>query len=251
MRKTKENLGKEGHNVVTERKQVYYRTSLLRWLIFLIGLLIMAFGIALMIKANIGSAPWDVLHIGLYYQFGLTIGTWSIIIGFFVIGLTVLLTKKRPLFGAFLNMFLVGIFIDFYLFLPILKTPSSFMGKLVMLLIGIIIIGYGIGLYIGANCGAGPRDSLMLALTEKIGLKVQWVRGIMELIVLLFGWLLGGPVSIGTLIFSFSIGSVVAFTLPQCRTFLDRIFERGVTVENINKRSLWPNNHDGVSKKAR
>ncbi|RBW70439.1 YczE/YyaS/YitT family protein [Bacillus taeanensis] len=234
-----------------QRKELFNSVFALRWLVFLIGLLIMAFGIALMIKANIGSAPWDVLHVGLYYQFGLTIGTWSIIIGFFIIGLTTLLTKQRPLFGAFLNMLLVGVFIDFYLLLPILKTPSSFMGKLVMLLIGIIVIGYGIGLYIAANCGAGPRDSLMLALTEKVGLKVQWVRGIMELVVLFFGWLLGGPVSIGTLIFSFSIGSIVGFTLPQCRTFVNGIFERGVADENINKRPLWLNNHDGISKKAR
>ena len=83
----------------------------LQWFFFMVGLLTMAFGIVLMIKADLGSAPWDVLHIGLYYHFGLTIGTWSIIIGFCVLGSALLLSKSLPQIGAFLNMLLVGIFI--------------------------------------------------------------------------------------------------------------------------------------------
>ncbi|MFP3488649.1 YitT family protein, partial [Staphylococcus sp. SIMBA_130] len=76
------------------------------WGIFVSGLLVMAFGIALMIRAEAGSAPWDVFHIGLYQQFGLTIGTWSIIIGFVIIGATSLLERSWPKLGAFLNMLL-------------------------------------------------------------------------------------------------------------------------------------------------
>jgi uncharacterized membrane protein YczE len=224
---------------------------ILRWLVFMIGIMIMAFGISLMIKAEFGSAPWDVFHIGLYKQFGLTIGTWSIIVGLFIIGLAAWLTKKRPQFGAFLNMVLVGIFIDIYLYLPILTTPETILSKLIMLGLGIVIMGYGIGLYIAADCGAGPRDSLMLALTETTGWKVQWIRGAMEVVVLFFGWLLGGPVFIGTIIFSVSIGSIVGFSLPQCRRFVDGILERGVMNENIDKRKIRLNHHDGISKEIR
>ncbi|MGG1575944.1 hypothetical protein [Fictibacillus sp. NRS-1165] len=75
-----------------------------KWFVFFMGLLIMSFGISLMIRTNLGNAPWDVLHIGLYYQFGLSISTWSIIIGFLIIGATSWLTRKRPQAGAFLNM---------------------------------------------------------------------------------------------------------------------------------------------------
>jgi uncharacterized membrane protein YczE len=211
-----------------ERKRATLQALLkpsLRWLIFMIGLIIMAFGIVLMIRADIGSAPWDVFHIGLTIQLGLTIGTWSIIAGFFIIGLTSLLTKSWPQLGALINMFLVGIFIDLFMLVPWIQKPDAFIGQLIMLIMGIIIIGYGIGLYIAPKCGAGPRDSLMLALTQISGWKVQWVRGVLEIVVLIAGWLLGGPVFIGTIIFSLGIGTIVGFTLPQCQGFVDAIIE--------------------------
>lgn len=197
--------------------------TLLQWGIFLVGLLTMAFGIVLLIKADLGSAPWDVFHIGLFLHFGLTIGTWSIIIGFIVLGSAALLDKTWPQLGAFLNMLLVGIFIDLYLLLPFLQTPETLPNKILMLLAGIIIMGYGMCFYIAAKCGVGPRDSLMLVLTKKTGIKVQWIRGAMELVVLSLGWFLGGPIYIGTIIFSISIGHVVGFALPQCETVVDKL----------------------------
>jgi uncharacterized protein len=211
----------------------------------MIGLIIMSFGISMMIRADLGSAPWDVLHIGLTMQLGLTVGSWSIIMGFIIIGLTSLLTKKWPQFGAFINMVLVGVFID--IFLWILPSPEGFLLKLAMLVIGIIVIGYGIGLYIAPRLGAGPRDSLMLALTMRTGWKVQWVRSSMEVIVLSFGWLLGGPVFIGTLLFCFGIGSVVGFTMPQCQRIVDILIERGSRNENFNQGTLRTHHHDGIS----
>lgn len=199
----------------------------------------------MMIKADLGSAPWDVLHIGLTLQLGLTVGSWSIIMGFLIIGVTSFLTKEWPQLGAFINMVLVGVFIDIFLWL--LPAPEGFALKLAMLLLGIIIIGYGIGLYIAPKLGAGPRDSLMLALTLRTGWKVQWVRSSMEVIVLTAGWLLGGPVFIGTLLFCFGIGSVVGFTMPQCQRMVDILIERGSKNENFNQGTLRTHHHDGVS----
>lgn len=222
-----------------------------KWLVFFIGLLIMSFGISLMIRANLGSAPWDVLHIGLFYQYGLSIGTWSIIIGFLIIGATSLLTRKRPQMGAFLNMLFVGIFIDGYLMLPFFKTPDSTAKALLMLVAGILINGFGMGLYIASDCGAGPRDSLMLALTEKTGRKVSQIRLFMELAVLAGGWLLKGPVSLGTILFCLTIGTVVGYTLPYCKKIVNYWIERSVHYENLNKRPIRLNHHDGLSKKVR
>ncbi|ADC50416.1 hypothetical protein BpOF4_11815 [Alkalihalophilus pseudofirmus OF4] len=216
-----------------------------RWAVFMVGLVIMSFGISMMIKADLGSAPWDVLHIGLTLQLGLTVGSWSIIMGFLIIGATSFLTKEWPQLGAFINMVLVGVFID--IFLWILPAPEGFALKLAMLLLGIIVIGYGIGLYIAPKLGAGPRDSLMLALTLRTGWKVQWVRSSMEVIVLTAGWLLGGPVFIGTLLFCFGIGSVVGFTMPQCQRMVDILIERGSKNENFNQGTLRTHHHDGVS----
>ncbi|TLS39287.1 YczE/YyaS/YitT family protein [Pseudalkalibacillus caeni] len=223
----------------------------IRWGVFVVGLLVMSFGISLMIRAEAGSAPWDVFHIGLYNQFGLTIGTWSIIAGIAILAITAVLQHELPKAGAFLNMLLVGVFIDMYLFLPILHTPGHTFGKGLMLIAGILIMGYGIGLYIAADRGAGPRDSLMLVLTEKTGWKVQHIRLSMEIIVLFLGWMLKGPIFIGTLIFCLSIGAIVGFSLPQCRNLVDRLVERGGQSENIYKRKIRANDYDGLSKKAR
>lgn len=220
-----------------------------RWLIFFIGMIIMSLGIVLMIEADLGVAPWDVLHIGLTKQFGLTVGTWSIFVGFCIITITALLTKEWPQLGAFLNMLFVGVFID--IFRIFINTPATIQGQYVMLLIGIVVVGYGIGLYIAPKCGAGPRDSLMMAITEKSGWKVQHVRGIMELVILTIGWSLGGPVFLGTILFSLTVGNVVGFTLPQCQRLVDRMIERGMKVENIDKGTIRINNHDGISKEVR
>ncbi|GAE26716.1 membrane protein [Halalkalibacter wakoensis JCM 9140] len=209
------------------------------------GLIVMALGIALMIHANLGGAPWDVLHIGLTKQLGLTVGTWSIIMGFVVLSITAFLMKSWPQIGAFLNMLFLGIFID--LFLWLIPAPATMFWQYSMMLLGILIIGYGIGIYIAPGCGAGPRDSLMLALQQKTGWKVQHVRVLMEVSVLSIGWLLGGTVFIGTLIFCFGIGSVVGVTLPQCKRIFDYILERGIKDEDFNKGSLRTHYHDGVS----
>src|SRR5690554_5321224 len=105
--------------------------QVIRWAAFFIGIAIMAFGIALTIKAELGIAPWDVLHIGLMLKFGLTVGSWSIIVGFFILMVSSLLVKRLPKLGAFLNMLFVGIFIDLFLYLPIIVTPAFFVGKLI------------------------------------------------------------------------------------------------------------------------
>lgn len=208
-----------------------------QWSIYFIGLLIMAFGIVLTIKAEFGVSPWDVLHIGLFEQIGLTIGTWSIIVGVIILASTALLTKSMPKLGAFLNMLSVGLFIDMYMMLPFLKTPELLIEKVLMYIIGVIIIGYGIGIYISARCGAGPRDSLMIALTELTGWKVQHIRGLMEVAVLIAGWFLGGPVYWGTVIFCLAIGPMVGIALPQCQKLSDSIMNKqaGKTAaENLN-----------------
>jgi uncharacterized membrane protein YczE len=210
-----------------------------RFIIYFFGLLVLALGIVLILKANLGATPWDVLHVGLYYQFGLTIGSWSIIVGIVILGVSAILTKKMPQIGAFINMLSVGIFIDMYLFLPFIQTPSSIIGKAIMFLIGLVIMCYGMGFYISANLGAGPRDSLMLALTSRIGWKVRNIRGTMELIVLLIGWLLGGPVSFGTFVLSLLIGPLFGFAMPHCNfvtnTLLGKMKVQETLYKNINR----------------
>ncbi|MBW3114278.1 YitT family protein [Bacillus sp. MCCB 382] len=204
------------------------REKMLRWSFFFIGLLVLSFGISLTIKGkDLGIGPWDVFHYGLFKQLGLTIGTWSIIVGFIILFVTGVGTKSFPKAGAFINMLLIGIFIDLFNF--VLPDPHSLAAQAVVFAIGIVVIGYGIGLYVSADLGAGPRDSLMLLVVEKTGWKVQWVRNGMEIIVFFLGWLLGGPVGIGTVIIALGLGSIVGFSLPQSKKLLHSLIERQVT----------------------
>lgn len=197
-----------------------------RFLIFTLGLLVMTLGIVLIIVADLGPSSWDVLHIGLYNSFGLTIGTWSIIVGVAIVILSAILLKSFPPIGTFLNMLLVGIFIDLFLLIPFLQTPDSTMGKMVMFLSGLLINSYGMGIYISAQLGAGPRDSLMLAITSLTSWKVGPVRTTLEILAVLVGWQLGGPLFWGTIVYSVLIGVSAGFTLPQCQKFTDFMLKK-------------------------
>ncbi|HWO97665.1 MAG TPA: YitT family protein [Bacillus sp. (in: firmicutes)] len=201
------------------------RETIIRWSFFVFGLIILAFGIALTIKGkDLGIGPWDVFHYGLFLQFGLSIGTWAIIAGFIILFATSLATKSFPKIGAVLNMLLLGGFIDFFNY--ILPDPESMWIKTVVFIIGVIIMGYGIGLYVAPGLGAGPRDGLMLIIVEKTGWSVKWVRNGTEIIVFLLGWMLGGPVGIGTIFIAFFLGPLIGVSLPQCRGFLQALLEQ-------------------------
>ncbi|ASV68894.1 MULTISPECIES: YczE/YyaS/YitT family protein [Cytobacillus] len=197
-----------------------------RFIIYLLGLLVMSLGIVLLIVADLGATPWDVLHVGLYYQLGLSIGTWSIIVGILVLAIAAIIGKEMPKAGAYLNMILIGIFIDLYLLLPFMTTPETIWGKFIMFAGGLLINCYGMGLYISARLGTGPRDSLMMALMNRTGWKVAYIRSSMEIIVLVIGWQLGGPVFWGTIVLSLATGPIVGAALPQCQRFTNKLLAR-------------------------
>lgn len=192
-----------------------------RWFFFLFGMMVMSLGITMTIKGKtLGVSPWDVLHIGLYEKVGLTIGMWTILTGFIIILSTSLILKAWPKVGTWLNMLLIGTFIDFFNW--ILPDVSQFPLQVAYFIMGLFILGFGCGMYIAPNIGAGPRDSLMIILVEKVGLSIKMARTLIEVIVGLAGWALGGPVGIGTIILAFGSGYVVQFSLYYCRRLLMR-----------------------------
>ncbi|KIL74070.1 YczE/YyaS/YitT family protein [Bacillus badius] len=197
----------------------------LRWTFFILGLIVLAFGISLTIKGKVlGIGPWDVFHYGLYKQLGLTIGTWSILAGVIIILSTWIGTKTPPKIGAIVNMLLLGLFID--LFNALLPAPETFLVQLVFFMAGVFILGFGISLYVSADLGAGPRDSLMLLIVEKTGWSIAYVRNGMEITVFILGWLLGGPVGIGTIIIAFFLGKIIQATLPACQAWLNGLIKK-------------------------
>ncbi|GBF10072.1 YitT family protein [Tepidibacillus sp. HK-1] len=181
----------------------------IRMIIFFMGIIVMSLGISLIIEANLGVSAWDVLHIGLYKTLGLTVGTWSQIVGIVVIAVSYLMDKKILGVGTVLNMVFVGWFLDLFLYL--LPTMKMIIPQIMFLFLGIIFMGMGSGMYITSKLGPGPRDGLMLVLSDRFHWGIGKIKTMMEMIALLIGWILGGPVFIGTVIASVMIGPVMQF----------------------------------------
>lgn len=198
------------------------KTEIWRWTFYLIGLIILALGISMTIKGRrLGIGPWDVFHVGLFNKLGLTIGTWSILTGLVIVGSTAIVLKELPKIGTWINMILLGVFID--IFNWIIPDFETLMPQAVIFITGIVIMSYGIGVYMSPNVGAGPRDSLMLVFVEKFGFSIKLVRTSIEVIVALGGWLLGGPIGVGTVIIALLLGQIVHYTLPQSKALLLKV----------------------------
>lgn len=196
-----------------------------RWIFFIGGMMIMSLGISLTIKGQrLGIGPWDVLHVGLFQNIGLTIGSWSIITGFIIVTVTSLVLRQWPRCGTWLNMMMIWLFIDFFNWL--LPDLTSLTAQIISFVLGVLVLSYGVGIYVSPNLGAGPRDSLMLLFVEKFGWSLRLVRSGIEATVTLVGFLLGGPVVVGTLLVVLFCGQLIQIALPQCREILLKITDQ-------------------------
>lgn len=179
-----------------------------------VGLLLYGFGIALLVRGHLGSAPWDVLTQGIITRLPLSFGAVTVSMSVIVLLLWIPL-KLRPGIGSLLNALLVGPFAD--LGLLVLPETDRLWLRVLLMVLGIVVIGAATGLYIGAGFGPGPRDGLMTGLHLATGWPIWIVRTGIEVVVVTIGWLLGGVVGVGTLAFALLIG-------PLCQFFL-RVFE--------------------------
>jgi uncharacterized membrane protein YczE len=178
----------------------------------ILGLVLFGIGVALMVVANLGLSPWEVLHQGISFRTGISIGTVAIITGVMVLLLWIPL-RERIGIGTILNVMIIGPVVDASLWvLP--DTIETVWLRWVLMLGGTVIIALGSGLYIGAGLGPGPRDGLMTGLASK-GINVAAARIGIEVTVLIIGFFLGGTVGIGTVVFAFGVGPLVAFFLPM------------------------------------
>jgi uncharacterized membrane protein YczE len=180
----------------------------------LVGLLGCGAGVASMVRAGLGLGPWEVLHQGIAGRTGLTIGTISILVAFVVLLGWIPLRQALGI-GTISNAILIGLTTNTVL--GILEPPAHLAARIALLLVGILLLGAGSGLYIGAGLGPGPRDGLMTGISARSGgrLSIRLVRTAIELTALAGGWALGGTVGIGTLLFALSIGPLVQFFLDK------------------------------------
>jgi len=183
----------------------------------ILGLFVFALGVALNLRSGLGLGPWDVLHQGISRHTPLTFGQASQLAGAVVIGVGLLL-RVRPGLSTILNMLLIGFFVDRILGSRLVPsiTPYGPVVQLVVDALGVLLVGLGSGLYIRGNLGAGPRDGLMLGLQRVTGQRIAVTRAALEIAVAALGFLLGGTLGLGTLIFALGVGPAVELGFRLC-----------------------------------
>jgi uncharacterized membrane protein YczE len=177
----------------------------------LVGLVLYGVSDALLVLGGLGLDPWDVLHQGLARRTGIPIGTWSIIVGALVLLMWIPL-RQRPGAGTACNVVVIGTVID--VVLAVVPAPHALPLRWAALLAGVLLNAVATACYIGAGLGPGPRDGLMTGIAAR-GHSLRLVRTCIELSVLATGWLLGGTVGIGTVLYALGIGPLVHLLLPR------------------------------------
>ncbi len=178
-----------------------------------LGLILYGVSDGMLLLAGLGVDPWDVLHQGLSRRLGLGVGTWALIVGAGVLLLWLPL-RQKPGFGTVSNALLVGPVID--LVLVTVPAPSGLTARAAVMVGGVVLNGVATGAYIGAGLGPGPRDGLMTGMAAR-GHSIRIVRTGIELTVLAIGWLLGGTVGVGTVLYALAIGPLVHVFVPRLR----------------------------------
>ncbi|MFI9813059.1 membrane protein YczE [Saccharothrix variisporea] len=176
------------------------------------GLWLYGASMALQIRATLGLDPWDVLHEGLSKRTGLSFGTITMIVGAAVLLLWIPL-RQRPGVGTVSNVVLIGVSVDVTLWL--VPAPSDLVVRAVFLVAGIVLNGLAAAVYIGARLGPGPRDGVTTGFCRRTGLSLRLVRTVVEVTVLAAGWLLGGTVGLGTVLYAVTIGPLTQAFLPR------------------------------------
>lgn len=212
---------------VTWKRPASWRLFALRLAHLNVGLMLFGLSIAMMVSAHVGLGPWDAFHQGVALRTPLTIGQTIVLAGLALIVVAAMLARVRPGVGTVLNMALIGPWVDLFLGWSAFPDPDGGLAGWTLFLAGLVLIGFATGLYITAGLGAGPRDAFALALAERLGAPVRRARTMVEVVVLATGWLLGGTVGLGTLVFAVAIGPLMQSGLRAMR-FLERAYGRAV-----------------------
>lgn len=184
----------------------------------LVGLVLYGWSMAMLIRSGLGLDPWDVFHQGLANHLPITFGQVTILVGALVLLLWIPL-RQRPGIGTVLNVFVIGLAADAGL--AAMPDVTGLPGQIAMLLGGVVANGLAGALYVGARLGPGPRDGLWVALTKRTGHSIRVVRTVLEVTIVAIGWLLGGVVGVGTVVYALAIGPIVQFFMPWVEVRLE------------------------------
>jgi len=186
------------------------KPSLKTLLLLCIGLAIFGMGEGLLIISAIGASPWNVLHQGLFLNLGLSVGTWAFLVSLIVLLLWFFLDEKIGI-GTILNFIIIAIMIDLSIY--VFEAPRLLINQFLLSIVSVLMVGLGSGIYLIARLGPGPRDGLMTGLQKKTNFSIASIRVCIEVTVVMCGWLLGGTIGLGTLLYALGVGPSVAFGL--------------------------------------
>ncbi|UZD63713.1 YczE/YyaS/YitT family protein [Brevibacterium sp. JSBI002] len=196
----------------------------------ILGLYLFGASMAMMVNAGLGMMPWDVLHSGIQNHVPLTFGTIITILAFLVLLIWIPL-RQQPGIGTILNALLVGPALDLTrMFLP---RPEELGWNIALMVTGVVLNGAASAMYIGSQFGPGPRDGLMTGLSRVTGRSIRLVRTLIEVSVVAVGWLLGGVVGIGTVLYAFGIGPITQALLPAFTVELRPRSKPTTTAEDV------------------
>jgi uncharacterized membrane protein YczE len=191
-------------------KPIRWNTFIRDFAVIQIGFALFGLSIALIIEGNLGTGPWSVFEVALANLTQWSVGTITVLVGFSVLVIVIVLREQIG-WGMLGNILSIGPWLDLFLWL-LPSVKNNLPAQLLMVLAGVLTQGIASAIYIGVDAGAGPRDSLMLAIHRTTSLSLRFARGIVELSVFAIGWLLGGPAGVGTLIFAVLIGPAVQWS---------------------------------------
>lgn len=203
------------------------------FLIYFIGIVILALGISLMIQSQLGASPYDALLVGLYRTFGLTIGSWEIIVGSAVVLLNAVALKSRPELLALLTSLITGIGIDTWLWLlGEWLIPDHLLERALLVLLGILFTGIGIAIYLESSFAPNPMDRSMVILTDKTGWSFSRSRAIISIVFVIIAVFFNGDIGIGTLLNALLTGVVIQWFRPYVLVILHK---RPIPKANISQ----------------
>ena len=200
---------------------------------YVVGILLLTFGISLTIQSDLGTSPFDALLVGLSKSVGLTVGSWEVIIALIIVGCNSLLQKQRPEVLGLLTALITGIGIDMWLFLlHNLVTPELWYSKVIFFGIGLVIIGLGTATYLQTNFAPIPLDRLTFIIQKLTRTNIFLARTIIYLVFLIMAMILHGPIGIGTLLTVCFGGLLLNYFMPVTKKALEHIFSYSSTLPN-------------------
>jgi len=212
------------------------RSSKAKFVVYVLGILVLTLGIAFTIQSDLGTSPFDALLVGLSLNVGLTVGSWEFIIALLLIGCNSLLERKRPEVLGLLTALITGIGIDMWLFLlGKIITPELWYSKLIWFCIGLVVIGLGTAIYLHTNFAPIPIDRLTLIIKQLTRTNITFSRTFIYLIFLILAIAFDGPIGLGTVLTVCSGGLILNNFMPLTKRVLDRILIHSSTSPNYDK----------------